>query len=469
MLTAMAKPDRPLPDGYEFVRVIGAGGFGEVMLARHKKLGRLVAIKRIHDYSLSDPESLDRFVREAKLLAITEAPSVVRVYDLIRFDGHVQLVMEYAPGQSLSDLIAGGPLPASEALVILRDVANALSVATTRGITHRDVKPGNVFVLPDGHAKLGDFGLARLTTDPAIFRTAGPGAMGTPAYFPPELGQGLSEPDERSDAYSFAVMAYEMLTGKLPFEAENLIALVTAHWRLDPTDPATHLPGFPDAGTKALISGLAKDPAVRASPTALVDALERVRADQWPTVMRSTVEKRIGRSDPTVLGIGGPEGFGTPAKTSGRPSPQPTKRRTSRNSRIGALALLAVSSLVGLVFWSPWTSKPTLPAALTIKDVMVTTIPVSGLGTCPAGSYTFVGQIATNGAAGALTIQWTRPDGKQVGERTVQVSSGQTTVSAQLNFRVTGDRPLVGRGTLRVLRPDSFAASKKIRYTCPSR
>jgi serine/threonine-protein kinase len=281
----------PVPKGYEFIRVVGAGGYGEVVLAKHRTLGREVAIKRIHSRYLSDQVAMDRFRREAQVLASTTCQSVVKVYDLVREDLASYLVMEYVRGSSLSELLDDGPLPAEHGIPILADVAEALKVMAAQGVVHRDVKPGNVFVLEDGSAKLGDFGLARALNDPTIFRTEGPSDLGTPAYFPPEVSQGGAEPDGRSDAYSFAVMAYEVLTGHLPYDAPTPIAMMTAHWLREPTPPSDHLPGFPAGATDVLNAGLAKDPETRAMPSELVERLSAVPASAWPEVERTVGEK----------------------------------------------------------------------------------------------------------------------------------------------------------------------------------
>ena len=288
----MGDEQHPVPKGYEFIRVVGAGGYGEVVLAKHRSLGRDVAIKRIHSRYLGDQIAMDRFRREAQVLASTTCSSVVKVYDLVREDAAAYLVMEYVPGSSLSELLDDGPLPATHGIPILGDVAEALDVMAARGVVHRDVKPGNVFVLEDGSAKLGDFGLARALNDPTIFRTEGPSDLGTPAYFPPEISQGGAEPDARSDAYSFAVMTYEVLTGHLPYDAPTPIAMMTAHWLREPTAPAEHLPGFPDAASAVLNAGLVKDPEIRLMPSELVERLAEIPASSWPEVRRNASEKK---------------------------------------------------------------------------------------------------------------------------------------------------------------------------------
>ncbi len=446
-----------MPPGYEFVRVLGTGGFGEVVLARHLRLNRMVAIKRIHEYGLSDEESLQRFEREAKVLASTHSAAVVRVYDLSRFEGHVQLVMEYVPGQPLSDLLELGPLPATEALVILRDVADALGAAAQRGVVHRDIKPANVFVLPDGHAKLGDFGLARIVSDSSVFRTSGGVAMGTPAYFPPELSQSGSEPDELSDAYSFAVMAYETLTGRRPYEGTDELSLLTAHWRLSPPDPADVLPGFPERGSRWLLRGLEKDPAARPLPLALVAGLSSVPDGEWPAVVRAEASTAVtNRSAPTRR-VYAPA---APVVTTGRSARR--KRGPRRRVYVAAAVLAAAAcSAAGVRFMLADDGS-----RLRVETVAVTTDPASGRLTCPGGDFTFSGLIRTNGGEGDIELRWTRPDGGSTKPRTISVASGQTQVLAKLVIHLQGRRPFTGPGVLQVLKPDARRAQAPMSYEC---
>ncbi len=447
--------ERTLPRGYELVSSLGAGGFGEVLLARQTALGRLVAVKRLHGRALSAPDDLERFRREGQVLASLNHPCVVRVWDFRRAGPDAILVMEYVEGTSLAGLLEDSELTVAAALVVLRDVAEGLRAAAGRGIVHRDIKPDNVFVQPDGRAKLGDFGLARVVADPEVFRTTDGSVRCTPAYAPPELSQGSCEPDQRSDAYSFAVMAYEVLTGRLPFEAGSFVAQLAAHWADAPPDPATVSPGFPPAAAQALLAGLSKEPSQRPLPHELVAQLFAVPPSDWPR--RSAPAS--ARSVPTrVVATAGP-----PLPTlPDLPKPGPVQRRKRR-------VLLAVGVAAGLLVGGALLLRDDDPGAgqLRAGQVALRTDPPAGTGRCPSARFTFRATIATNGAAGELRLRWTRPDGVQTETVAVAVVAGQRAVAAELTFDVTGQRPLTGTALLQLLTPDPQAVtSSPVRYLC---
>lgn len=450
-----------MPSGYELVRPLGSGAFGEVVLARQVAIDRLVAVKRILPRALSTPDNVERFRREAKVLASTDCRSVVKVFDLVNGPDCALLVMEYVPGQTLADRLTGGPLPSPEALRALRDVASALRHMADRGIVHRDVKPGNVFVLPDGHAKLGDFGLARMVSDDSAFRTAGGAPTGTPAYFPPEVSQGTAEPDARSDAYSFAVMAYEALTGRRPFDAPDALALVIAHWDQDPMPPREALPGISDAAAAALLAGLAKDPARRPLPSELIDMLEQVPEQAWPVPERTM--RRPARNATTIVSAT-PLPAHLPAASPTAPPRE--RRRPSRSRRARLRLVLALVAVVGLsAAVALAVSRLSGEAALAVVSVDVAVAPDRD--TCPRARYDFTAIIRTNGSAGTLRLQWVRPDGAVLPERELTLSSGQREVTARLEFTMSGRSSLEGEGRIVVLSPGSDAGAAEVSYACP--
>jgi eukaryotic-like serine/threonine-protein kinase len=447
------------PRGYETIRLLGSGGFGEVVLARHNALDRLVAIKFLRREALADPDALNRFQREAVVLAGLEDPTVVRVHDVRFADAEPSIIMEYVPGEPLDALLEQQVLTISEQLVILGDVATALETAAGKGIAHRDVKPANVFVMPDGHAKLGDFGLARIATNQNVFRTATDTIGGTPAYLPPEVAMGTGEPDARSDTYSFAVMAYEMLTGRLPFVDRGIMGLIAAHAREPVPAPETLLDGFPPKASAALLSALAKEPERRPTSRELVAALAAVPESAWPAAVRQPTRGAHARTVRVA-----PAPAASPRAT---PVRSPRKRGLPRRA-IFAAAAVFVAGLVGLLvvlLVGVGASKPD-PLAVSAVSVRAST----GAGTCPRATWTFTADIALNGSPGTLKLRWLRPDGVPTTQQTLPVASGERTARVELRFAVTGSRSLQGAASLQVLDPPQRRASSAvINYTCPTR
>lgn len=240
---------------YELRALIGAGGMGEVYLARDTKLGRDVAIKMLPPGVSHDPDRIRRFEREARTLAALNHPYIAHVYGVEEAQGGGALVMEFVEGPTLADRIARGPLPLDEALPIARQMAEALEYAHERGIVHRDLKPANVKLRPDGSVKVLDFGLAKalapealptesrrsfdsptgmaigIDAPPQISDVAGVDAdttrlgtvLGTTSYMPPEQASGR-QVDRRADIWSFGCVLYEMLTGRKAFQGATSTA-----------------------------------------------------------------------------------------------------------------------------------------------------------------------------------------------------------------------------------------------------
>lgn len=217
---------------YEIVSPVGVGGMGEVYRARDSKLGRLVAIKVLPSDVARDPEKIDRFQREAKVLASLNHPNIASIYGFEDSD-KPGLVMELVEGPTLADRILAGPVPLEEALNIAKQVCDALEYAHERGIVHRDVKPANIKVAADGMVKLLDFGLAKalqsvgantdISSSPTLTHLGTQAGMilGTAAYMSPEQAKGRTI-DRRSDIWSFGCVLFEMLTGKMVFSGETV-------------------------------------------------------------------------------------------------------------------------------------------------------------------------------------------------------------------------------------------------------
>jgi len=203
--------------GFEIVEVIGSGGMGVVYLAHDTKLDRSVAVKSIPAKLADDSTARMRFHREAKLLASLNHPNIAVIHEIIQQDKDTDyLVLEYVPGQTLSERIKREPLELEEALSIAQQIAEAISAAHEKGVVHRDLKPSNIKLTPEGRVKVLDFGLAKTSVsegaDIEITSTEPGHIIGTPAYMSPEQARGKPT-DHRTDIWSFGCLLYEMLTG----------------------------------------------------------------------------------------------------------------------------------------------------------------------------------------------------------------------------------------------------------------
>ena len=267
----------PIPTGtrlgpYEIQSLIGAGGMGEVHKARDTRLDRTVAIKVISDRLHGDSELRQRFSREARAISSLNHPNICTLYDVGHENGVDFLVMEYLEGQTLAARIAKGPLPIAEALPIAIEVAEALDKAHRAGITHRDLKPGNI-MLTKGGAKLLDFGLARsrpaaspgnasaMATATAKLTVEG-SILGTLPYMSPEQIEGVGA-DERSDIWALGCLLYEMLTGRQAFGAKSQASLIASILSGEPPSVAALQPGFPPVLDRLVHNCLVKDPSRR--------------------------------------------------------------------------------------------------------------------------------------------------------------------------------------------------------------
>ena len=241
----MTTTPQVLLDRYEVGRLLGAGGMAEVFEGRDRLLARRVAIKVPLSQHVHDPDFAQRFRREAQAAASLSHPGVVAVYDTGSEDGTHFIVMEYVDGRTLKDIIrAEGPLYPDRAAEIAADVCAALAAAHARGLVHRDVKPANIMLMPDGRVKLMDLGIARVAAGETATQTAA--MLGTAQYISPEQAQGQTV-DYRSDLYSLGVVLYEMVTGRPPFTGDSPVAIAYQHVQEAPTAPSRANPDVPPA------------------------------------------------------------------------------------------------------------------------------------------------------------------------------------------------------------------------------
>ncbi len=219
---------------YEITEQLGAGGMGEVWLAQDTRLGRKVAIKVLPAEFASDPERLARFEQEARAAAALNHPHIASVFDVGMEDGTHFMVQEYLEGDTLREPLQKGALPLKKALGLATEIAEALAAAHAAGIIHRDLKPENIFVTKEGHAKVLDFGLAKLTEvagagspggatqSPTMMGTVAGQVMGTAGYMAPEQVEGSEEIDHRADLFAFGCVLYEMVGGRRSFAGTNV-------------------------------------------------------------------------------------------------------------------------------------------------------------------------------------------------------------------------------------------------------
>jgi serine/threonine protein kinase len=247
---------------YRITEHLGRGGMAEVYKAHQASLDRDVAIKLMHGFLADEPGFLARFEREAKVVATLRHPNIVQVYDFDADHGVYYMVMEFINGETLKARLQtletkGEWVPLDDAARIVLAVGSALKYAHERGMVHRDVKPANVMITTDGQVILTDFGIAKIVS--ASHLTASGALMGTPSYMAPE--QGLGQPgDERSDIYSLGVMLYQLVVGRLPFDADTPLAVVLKHINEPLPLPYLFKPELPEALNAVILKALAKDP-----------------------------------------------------------------------------------------------------------------------------------------------------------------------------------------------------------------
>src|SRR5579872_1532691 len=250
---------------YEIIAALGEGGMGEVYRARDTRLGRDVAIKILPQRFASDPAAVERFDREARAVAALSHPHIVAIHDIGHDAGVTFAVTELLEGETLRDRLQSGRLPVRKAVDLGGQIAQGLSAAHAKGIIHRDLKPENIFITRDGHAKILDFGLAKVQPVAGEDRTqtaapTDPGTvLGTTGYLSPEQAQARPI-DTRSDTFSFGAVLYEMLAGARAFKGDSTIDTLHSIVHNQPPPIATSAPEVPTELRWILDKCLAKDP-----------------------------------------------------------------------------------------------------------------------------------------------------------------------------------------------------------------
>jgi eukaryotic-like serine/threonine-protein kinase len=326
---------------YEILDLLGAGGMGEVYRARDIRLDRTVAIKVLPAHLSSDPERRQRFEREAKTISSLNHPHICALYDIGKDAGTDYLILEYLEGESLAHRLEKGPLPAEQLLRISVEMADALAVAHRHGVTHRDLKPGNIMLTKSG-AKLLDFGLAKPASlapgsaETAMLIEAKPMTtegtiVGTFQYMAPEQLEG-KDADPRSDIFAFGAVLYEMATGKRAFEGKTQASVIAAILEREPAPISTLQPMAPPALDRVVKKCLAKDP-----------------DDRWQSAQDLRDELKWVADAGSQAGV---------------PAPVVARRRSRERMLLGAvagLAVLLVAALVALALATGVFRKPQPP------------------------------------------------------------------------------------------------------------
>ncbi|QWF20646.1 serine/threonine protein kinase [Nocardioides sp. LMS-CY] len=321
---------------YTLGREVGRGGMGAVWLARDEVLGRDVALKRVGWAPGGSTPDLERAEREARLAARLNHPHVVAVYDLVTEGADQWLVMEYVEGATLAGLVQRhGALTPEAAAPILRQAADALAAAHSAGIVHRDVKPSNILVAPDGHVKLSDFGIARAEADASLTQTGL--VTGSPAYLSPEVASGQTA-QPASDVWSLGATLFHALAGRPPYEVgENVLG---ALYRIVNEPP----PLLADAGWLApvLAATMSTDPGSRWS-------MEQVR----DVLAAGPSGGRTEPLPPAGTAVAGPVAVTEPEPTRQIPPAAPAPARRGSRGRPVAIVMAAVTIVVlAVVGWT---------------------------------------------------------------------------------------------------------------------
>jgi len=280
---------------YELIEEIGRGGMATVYRAYQPSIGRFVALKIIHRAIASDAKALERFQREARLIARLEHPHLLPVYDYNGEHDPPYIVMRYLEGGTLKDALEmGTTIPLTDTVHIMRQVSAALDYAHRQGVIHRDIKPSNVLIDTEGNAFLMDFGIARIVESESGITQTG-FAVGTPTYMSPEQSMGLETVDGRSDIYALGILLFHMLAGRPPFEGENAMAIIMQQIQTEPPALSSINSELPIAIDDVIKRVLAKNPDERYQ-TATELATDLARAANLPTDSTPTAIKATAQS-----------------------------------------------------------------------------------------------------------------------------------------------------------------------------
>jgi serine/threonine-protein kinase len=242
---------------YEVLAVLGAGGMGKVYKVRNLISDRVEAMKVLLPNLAENPELGERFIREIKLQATLSHPNIAALHTALHYENQLLMLMEFVDGITLDELVRSGPLRLEEAVNYISQVCDALAYAHSKGIIHRDLKPSNMMLTPQGVVKLLDFGIAKFAQDRSMTKTGF--LVGSLPYISPEQIEGLPDIDARTDIYSLGITLYQLVTGRVPFEADSEYSLMRKHLQEAPVPPVQLMPDVPQGLNDIILTAIEKD------------------------------------------------------------------------------------------------------------------------------------------------------------------------------------------------------------------